>query len=255
MSFSGLLQILKNNSRLTRRQACQVTALLGLFFSALYQFRPSHVFAKGRKAFMKEGQMNLPASKLDGDVSVERAIKQRRTRRSFADTPLTVDQFSQILWAAQGITDDRGLKRAAPSGGALYPIDIYAVAGNDSVRDLAQGVYHYDPLRHFIRKTANADARENVAVASLRQMWIATAPVVLVLTVEYSRITVKYGDRGKRYALIEAGHIGQNIFLQCEALGLSAGIVGAFYDNDVARAVNAKKNHEPLIVMPLGWRR
>ena len=127
--------------------------------------------------------------------------------------------------------------------------------GNSGVRDFAQGVYHYDPPHHSIERIVDTDAREDVAIASLRQMWMATAPVILVLTAEYRRITMKYGERGKRYAMIEVGHIGQNIFLQCQALGLCAGIVGAFYDTEVARAVNTQKNHEPLIIMPLGWRR
>jgi len=199
--------------------------------------------------------MNLPAPMLDGAVSLERAIKQRRTIRSFVDKSLTVGQLSQILWAAQGITDDGGLKRAAPSGGALYPIDLYAVVGKNGVRELAPGIYHYDPIRHSIQKIADTDAREDVAVASLRQMWMATAPVILVLTAEYRRITIKYGERGKRYAMIEIGHIGQNIFLQCQAIGLSAGIAGAFYDKEVARAINCQKDHEPLIIMPVGWER
>jgi SagB-type dehydrogenase family enzyme len=119
---------------------------------------------------------------------------------------------------------------------------------------LAQGVHLYDPHRHSIRKIVATDQRGDVAVAALRQMWMATAPVTLVLTAEYRRITIKYGDRGKRYAMIEVGHVGQNIFLQCEALGLSAGIVGAFYDKEVARAVNTQENHEPLIIMPVGWK-
>jgi SagB-type dehydrogenase family enzyme len=192
---------------------------------------------------------------LDGNVSVEKAIKQRRTIRAFSNEPVTLAQLSQILWAAQGITDDRGLKRAAPSGGALYPIDVYVVVGQHGVQGLARGVYRYDPPRHSMEKVVDADARQDVAVAALRQMWMAPAPVILVLTAEYRRITIKYGERGKRYAMIEVGHIGQNIFLQCEALGLAAGIVGAFYDNEVAKAVNAQKNHEPLIIMPLGWKR
>ncbi|MBW1859539.1 MAG: SagB/ThcOx family dehydrogenase, partial [Deltaproteobacteria bacterium] len=99
------------------------------------------------------------------------------------------------------------------------------------------------------------DARKDVARAALTQMWVAGAPVVLVLTAEYRRITGKYGERGKRYAMIEVGHVGQNIFLQCDALGLAAGIVGAFDDNKVARTISAKKNHEPLIIMPVGWQR
>ena len=82
---------------------------------------------------------------------------------------------------------------------------------------------------------------------------MAAAPVIFVLTAEYSRITRKYGKRGVRYAMIEVGHIGQNIFLQCEALGLSAGIVGAFDDRAVAGALTAGRHHEPLIAMPVGW--
>ena len=198
--------------------------------------------------------MNLPAPMIDGDTSVEKAIKQRRTIRSFVDKPLTIDQLSQILWAAQGITDDGGLKRSAPSGGALYPIDVYAVVGKNGVQGLPQAVYRYDPSHHSIRKIGDTDVRKDVAVAALRQMWVATAPLILVLTAEYSRITVKYGNRGRRYAMIEVGHIGQNIFLQCEALGLAAGIVGAFYDEEVAKAMKAKNHHEPLIIMPIGWK-
>ena len=238
---------------LTRRKACRLGGVLGLILFALGLFRARHVFAGSRRMFKKGEFMNLPGPILDGEVSLEKAIRERRTVRSFVDKPLMIAQLSQILWAAQGITDERGLKRAAPSGGALYPIDVYAVVGKNSVGELAQGVYRYDPPRHSIEKRVDADAREDVALASLRQMWIATAPVILVLTAEYSRITVKYGERGKRYAMIEVGHIGQNIFLQCEALGLSAGIVGAFYDTQVARAVNTQENHEPLIIMPVGW--
>jgi SagB-type dehydrogenase family enzyme len=252
MALSTLFQLLKKNSRLTRRQAFQLGGVLGLSLSALGQFRTTHVFAKTSIVFEKGEPMNLPAPVLDGNMSLERAIKQRRTVRSFDDKPLTVAQLSQVLWAAQGTTDNRGLKRAAPSGGALYPADVYAVVGKNGVQELAHGVYHYDPTRHSIAKILDSDARDKVAVASLRQMWMATAPVILVLTVEYRRITIKYGERGKRYAMIEVGHIGQNIFLQCQALGLCAGIVGAFYDTEVARAVNTQENHGPLIIMPVG---
>lgn len=255
MTLSSLFKVLKKNTRLTRRQACRLGGMLGLSFYGLGEFWASHALARRRNIFKKEESMKLPAPMLDGAVSLERAIKQRRTIRSFVDKSLTVGQLSQILWAAQGITDDRGLKRAAPSGGALYPIDIYAVMGKNGVREFTPGIYHYDPIHHSIQKIAGTDAREDVAVASLRQMWMATAPVILVLTAEYRRITIKYGERGKRYAVIETGHIGQNIFLQCEALGLSAGIVGAFYDKEVARAISSQKDHEPLIIMPVGWER
>lgn len=196
--------------------------------------------------------MNLTPPILDGDMSLEKTIKQRRTVRSFEHTPITKQQFSQILWAAQGITDNRGFKRAAPSGGALYPADVYAVVGQSCVEELTAGVYHYIPSDHSVQKEADGDRRRDIAIASLGQMWMASAPVQFVVTAEYSRITVKYGDRGVRYALIEIGHIGQNIFLQCQSVGLAAGIVGAFNDREVVKVLGIETDHEPIIIFPVG---
>ena len=92
-----------------------------------------------------------------------------------------------------------------------------------------------------------------MARAALSQMWIARAPVSLVITAEYNRVGVKYGERGVRYAMIEAGHIGQNLFLQAEALGLKAGIVGAFHDTKLNKILNLPRAHEPLLIMPVGY--
>ena len=201
----------------------------------------------------KEHQMNLPKPILKGEVSVEEAIKHRRTIRSYLSKPLTLEQLSQIFWAAQGITEDRGYKRSAPSGGALYPMDIYAIVGDNGVKGLNAGIYHYDPHKHSALLITEGDFREDVARTALSQMWMARAPLNLVITSEYSRITSKYGTRGERYAMIEAGHIGQNIFLQAEALGLRAGIVGAFHDNDVIRVIKISRSHEPLLILPVGY--
>jgi SagB-type dehydrogenase family enzyme len=85
-------------------------------------------------------------------------------------------------------------------------------------------------------------------------MWMAIPPLSLVITAEYDRINNKYGTRGVRYAMIEAGHVGQNIFLQAEALGLGAGIVGAFDDKDVIRIMGIPHSHEPLLIMPVGYK-
>lgn len=196
--------------------------------------------------------MELPKPAIDGDVSLEKTIKARRTHRSFAPKSLTMVQLSQILWAAQGITEDGGFKRAAPSAGALYPMDVYAVVGSEGVEGLGAGVYHYSPQNHSISLVSEGDRRKDVSKASLYQMWMAQAPVNVLITAEYDRVSVKYGERGVRYAMIEAGHIGQNIFLQVEALGLSAGIVGAFRDRDLIAVTNIPKAHEPLLVMPVG---
>ena len=199
--------------------------------------------------------MRLPDPMLDGSASLERTVHQRRTIRSFEGKALTLEQFSQLLWAAQGITETGGFKRAAPSAGALYPMDIYGAVGRDCIEKLDPGVYHYEPADHSISLVQEGDVRRDIAIASLGQMWMAYAPVTVVITAEYSRIMVKYGQRGIRYAMIEAGHIGQNIFLQSEAMGLAAGIVGAFEDQKVIQVMGIKETHEPLLIMPVGPKR
>jgi SagB-type dehydrogenase family enzyme len=199
--------------------------------------------------------MKLPEPITDGDLSLEKTIQARRTVRSFSPEPLSLHQLSQLLWATYGITDDRGFKRAAPSGGALYPMDVYGVVGENGIHGLAAGVYHYESTGHTISMLAGGDHRLGLSRAALSQMWIGDAPLSLLITAEYSRITSKYGRRGIRYALMEAGHMGQNLFLQAEALGLGVGIVGAFDDNQVTNFLHLPKAQEPLLIMPVGHKR
>jgi SagB-type dehydrogenase family enzyme len=198
--------------------------------------------------------MKLPQPQFNGKVSLELTIKNRRTCRAFRSETLSLEALSQLLWAAYGTTDERGFKRAVPSGGALYPMDLYGVTGAGGVKGLEAGIYHYDPKDHTISTISEGDVRDKLARASLSQMWMATAPVNLVITAEFRRINVKYGERGVRYALMEAGHIGQNIFLQAESLGLGAGIVGAFRDDSVSEVLMIPKDHEPLLIMPVGYK-
>ena len=168
--------------------------------------------------------------------------------------PLSTKQFSQLMWAAQGITETGGFKRAAPSAGALYPIDVYGAIGLHGVDGIDAGVYRYLPEKHSISCINKEDVVKKLAEASLYQMWMANAPINIVITTQYQRITIKYRDRGIRYALMEAGNISQNIFLQAEALGLKAGIVGAFNDHLVYQLLQAPTSHEPLLIMPVGFR-
>lgn len=202
-------------------------------------------------------EISLPKPSYVGEKSVEETLRSRRTVRAFKSQALTSDQLSQILWAADGITADVGyLKlRSAPSAGALYPLDIFVVIGENGVMDMETGVYQYMPDGHYIRRIKGKDVRTEVAAAALHQMWIEEAPVTLVITGEYERCTKKYGKRGISYTYIEAGHVGQNIFLECEALGLGAGIVGAFYNDQVVKALGIEKRHDPISIMPVGYKR
>jgi len=184
-----------------------------------------------------------------GNLSVEDAIAQRRSERNFLDQSLTNEQLFQILWAAQGITGDG--KRSAPSAGATYPLEIYALVGK--VEGLDAGVYRYIPEGHSLTKHVSGDKRKELAAASLNQDFIADAPLVIVIAALYERTTKRYGERGIRYVHIEVGHAGQNIYLQSESLGLGTVAVGAFYDEEVARVLNLPEDHEPLYVMPIGY--
>lgn len=194
----------------------------------------------------------LPLPRIKGNMSLEEAIAYRRSIREYRDEPLTLFQLSQILWAAQGLTEPRWKFRASPSAGATYPLEIYVVVGENGVEGLKPGVYHYDPLTHTLRLVKEGDVREELYEACLRQPWVKNAPVSIVVTADYERTTRVYGERGVRYVHIEVGHVGQNIYLEATALGLGTVAVGAFYDEDVREVIGAPPNHHPLYVMPVG---
>lgn len=199
--------------------------------------------------------ISLPVPSHKGTITVEEALKARRSHRSFKARSLALKQFSQILWGAYGVTAKVPgyYLKTAPSAGALYPIDIYAVVGEGGVDTLAPGVYHFRPKNHSIECVKEGDVRAAVATHSVHQMWMAEAPVMLVITGEYARCTIKYGRRGVTYTHIEAGHVGQSIFLQVEALGLKAGIVGAFNNKQIIKTMGILPSHDPLLIMPVGF--
>ena len=152
-------------------------------------------------------KLELPKLALTGEISLEQLLAQRRSLREYPDTALSLAEIDQILWEAQGITHAEGL-RTAPSAGALYPLELYVVAGR--VEGLAQGVYHYEPERHQLTKTSDEDIREALARAALSQSCVNDAPAVIVFTADYARTAKKYGNRGRRYVDMEVGHaVGQ----------------------------------------------
>ena len=196
--------------------------------------------------------IKLPEPAFKGQMSVEKALSQRRTIRQFANRGLDLAQVSQLLWGTNGISDSRGL-RTAPSAGATYPLELYLVVGERGVTGLAPGLYHYRPGPHTLELTQKGDLRPAVTRDCLYQTWMAQAPVMVVFAAEYRRCMARYGDRGIRYTHMEVGHAGQNLFLQAEALGLACGIVGAFQDKALQATLKLPSSHEPLLVMPVGY--
>jgi SagB-type dehydrogenase family enzyme len=193
--------------------------------------------------------ISLPAPELDGALTLERSLDQRRSIRTFEDGPLGLSDLGQLLWAAQGVTDRRGY-RTAPSAGALYPLEVFAVVA--SVEALRPGVYRYDPRDHALHMTASGDRRRQLQAAALDQSAVGSAPAVLVITGVYARTAAKYGSRAQRYVHMEAGHASQNVYLQSTALGLATVLIGAFDDRRVQEVLELPSDHEPLGLMPVG---
>ncbi len=185
----------------------------------------------------------LPAPRTAGDVSLEAALALRRSVREFTDELLTLEEISQLLWAAQGITAEWG-GRTAPSAGALYPLEMYVAT--------PYGLYHYVPEGHRAEVLSGSDLRAGLSLAAFGQAAVADAPAVFVVTALYERTSAKYGARAERYVHLEAGHVGQNILLQAVALGLAGVPIGAFSDGDVLRVLGLASDHAPLYLIPIG---
>jgi SagB-type dehydrogenase family enzyme len=209
---------------------------------------------KGAEAVTK-----LPAPRLDGPVSVEKAIRERRSVRSFSEEALTLEQAAQLLWAAYGVTKPvpdgpafiRGGLRAAPSAGALYPLEVYLVAGN--VTGLAPGIYRYVSEKHELARIEAGDQREALSQAALGQGWIGQASATLFIAAVPERTTRKYGERGgARYVWMDAGFAGENVYLQARALGLGCCIAGAFDDAAVRRMMKLPEKEIPVCILSVG---
>ncbi len=198
-----------------------------------------------------EAPVKLPSPISHGRLSVEEAISKRRSVRRFRAQPLTLEHLSQLLWSAQGITGTGG-KRAAPSAGATYPLELFAVVGAHAVPTLTGGIYHYNVDSHSLSLHKKGDFRPELAGAALGQNCVASCPVDIIICALYTRTTYRYGKRGEIYVQIEAGHASQNISLQAVALGLAALMVGAFDDKEIRKVLKVEEQIKPLYIIPVG---
>jgi SagB-type dehydrogenase family enzyme len=193
----------------------------------------------------------LPPPRYDGDYALERALRERRSLRCFGKGALSLKQISQLLWAGQGVTSREGL-RAAPSVGALYPLEVYLAVGQ--AQGLDKGVYRYLPDGHRLIRIAAADVRDELAAAAYGQRWVSHNALLLVFSAIERRTTSKYGGRGIRYIHIEVGHAVQNVLLQAVALGLGGVPVGAFDDERVQEIIGMAQGERALYLVAIGRR-
>lgn len=208
------------------------------------------------KANAAENDIVLPKPALSGKLPLEAALVTKKSVRDFSAVPLTQGQISQILWAANGNLPVDAVSGATykvlPSAGGLYPLEVFVVVGKGSVGGIPEGVYSYDPQANSLKLITPGDNRTLLAHASLSQMWMARAPVLVVIGAVFGRTTSKYGNRGPQYIFMEAGSSTQNIFLQAESLGLHVGSVGAFNDAQVSAVLKLPSSVTPLMIMAIG---
>ncbi len=219
-----------------------IAFIVGITFSTLKR-------CESMEPELQAKQIKLPDPKYDGAISVEKTLLKRRSVREYQKTPLTLEDVSQILWAAQGETNRMGF-RTAPSAGALYPLEGYVVAGEG--KGLEPGIYKYVYRKHSLISFVKGDKRKELCRFSLGQSPVKSAPMVLVFTAIPNRTTEKYGQRGIKYIFMEVGHAAQNVCLQAVSLGLGTVVIGAFDDGGIKKLLDLAEEETPIYIVPVG---
>jgi protease I len=189
-------------------------------------------------------KISLPPPKTTGAVSLEQSLAKRRSIREFSGKNLEYAQIGQLAWAGQGITDPVTGYRTAPSAGALYPITLYFAT--------TAGLFAYDPRQHALEEISTTDVRRRLAAAAA-QKEIADAPCDIIIAGDVNKLRPKYAHKARRFAMLEAGHIAQNILLEAVSLQLAAVPIGAFETKNVAAICNLPTALEPFYIICVGY--
>ncbi len=189
---------------------------------------------------------------LKKNCSLESALQNRRTVREFTGGHISRDVLDGLVWAAYGHTHSDGPKkmRTAPSAGATYPIEIYLVLHN--VNNCTDGIYLHDSRNEQLISIKEGDYLNDICRASLEQDFIPLANVTFLLVYNPGRIVRRYGRESRKYALLECGHIAQNILLTAGTRGLGSVPVGAFYQKRLGTILGLQKNREVLYMICVG---
>jgi SagB-type dehydrogenase family enzyme len=198
--------------------------------------------------------IKLPEPRTDGGISVEKALEERRSIRSFVKEGLTLDEVSQLLWAAQGVTDDKG-HRTAPSAMARYPLQVYLLASN--VTGLPSGIYHYSPQGHNLTVIAQGKIDEYYNATAGFEAWIKTAPSIFVITGDLSSMNQIQGIQTSRqdmsrWVYVEAGAAAENLLLQVVSLDLASTYTAGFNANKTEELLGLPNGEVPIGVLPVG---
>jgi SagB-type dehydrogenase family enzyme len=190
-------------------------------------------------AFVDFPKVDLPKTLPAGTRSLEEVIRDRETARDFAALAIRLDQLARILelsygisMASEGTAFLRDL-RVVPSGGALYPLELYLYAMR--VSELVPGLYHYNPEEPNLDVLNTETQMVDVANCFVQPQLARAASAILFISAFFERSVFKYGERAYRFVLLEAGHLAQNAILTAADSGLAAAPIGGFFDREVDR--------------------
>ncbi|MGV7222247.1 MAG: SagB/ThcOx family dehydrogenase [Nitrospinales bacterium] len=221
-----------------------------------YSVSDMKAMSQGLKQYKLFPKIKLP--KLDelptNEIKFDDVIASRRSIREFADAEISLEELSKILHQSYGVTGEitlvGGIKqnlRSAPSAGGLYPSEIYLAVRK--VTGLEPGIYHYNVPNHELEALVMGDLTEELYEACLRQEPAREASVILLMSAVFQRTKRKYNERGYRYALLDVGHLGENIYLAATAQDLAIVTTSGFYDDAVNEILNIDGIDESTVYM------
>ncbi|MBA3973189.1 MAG: nitroreductase [Candidatus Solibacter sp.] len=194
-------------------------------------------------------RVTLAAPEMGEISSLNASLARRRSVREFQDRPVSLEQVSSLLWAAQGVTGVGGL-RTSPSAGAVYPLKAYLIASQ--VTGLTPGIYRFEPDTNELAFMEHGDRRKLLFQAAMGQECVRMSPAAVLLVSWNKRMQGEFGDHAEKLILIECGHAAQNFLLEAVSLGLG-GIGLAKFDADALRAaVPFRTDEEPRYLLLAG---
>ena len=210
-----------------------------------YSVADIKAMSQGLKQYSLYPKIKLPSldNLPENEIKFDDVIASRRSIRAFSDTEMSLEELSKILHQSYGVTGEitlqGGIKqelRSAPSAGGLYPAEIYLAVRN--IGELEPGIYHYNVPNHELEVLTTEDPTEKLFEACLQQEYSREASVIILISAVFQRSKRKYNERGYRYALLDVGHLGENIYLTCTAQGLAIVPTSGFYDEKINELLN-----------------
>lgn len=207
------------------------------------------------KSYPRFPRYQLPKPQLGNPKTLFEVLSNRSSQRSFENKGITQNQLATLLLLSGGINKNVKFnswdesRRLYPSAGARYPLELYVVLAK-RLKDGAfpLGIYHYNIKRHCLELILKGRFAKKISQYT-GQFWLANCPIIVIMSGVITRSHIKYVDRGYRFALIETGHLGQNLQLVAEQLGLASCVIGGFDDEKLNTLLDIQNTEETVLCM------